>query len=125
MRGNNSFGFILEHDDEVSLESVTNQNVDKEMSLITKNEPYLERAGEGYPNIRNTYQYEQYLLNQYGDYEAVSMKRFRVLYKGESVGQIGLHSFIVRNFQSTAEVRKMALRRFSTGSTSLSRARAS
>jgi hypothetical protein len=44
------------------------------------------------------------LLGIYGDYEAISMKRFRILYKGEPVGQIGLHSFLVRNFQSTAEV---------------------
>ena len=55
--------FVLEYDKEVSLEPVTSSNIDAEMKLITKNEPYLERAGEGYSTIKNTYQYEQYLLN--------------------------------------------------------------
>lgn len=46
--------FILEYDKEVMLESVASSNINQEMELITKNEPYLERAGEGYPHIKNT-----------------------------------------------------------------------
>jgi hypothetical protein len=34
------------------------ESLEDEFKLITKNEPFLEKAGEGYKGIHNTPQYE-------------------------------------------------------------------
>lgn len=72
--------------------------------MIQQNEKYLERHGEGYPNLKNANDYYRYLLNIYGDFQNIAMKRFTISYSGAPVGQIGLHSFCIHNFTCQAEV---------------------
>lgn len=62
------------------------------------------RQRDSYPWIKNGNDLLRYLLGCYGDVEAVSMKRFRIMYDDQLVGQIGLHSFVIVNFTPQAEV---------------------
>lgn len=54
--------------------------------MIQKNEKYLESYGEGYPGINTANDYFLYLLNIYGDFENIAMKRFTIHYEDKPVG---------------------------------------
>jgi intein/homing endonuclease len=79
------------------LVSLTNESVPEEYAMIRQNDEHLTKAGENYPNINSPEQYGKYLLSIYGEFDVIALKRFRIFYKGAPCGQIGLHSFIIRN----------------------------
>ncbi|CAD8068616.1 unnamed protein product [Paramecium sonneborni] len=87
-----------------SLVQLTEERIPMDFKMIQKNETYLESYGEGYPKIKNANDYFLYLLNIYGDFQNIELKRFTIFEGDLPCGQIGLHSFCIENFTCQAEI---------------------
>ncbi|KAM3135582.1 hypothetical protein pb186bvf_012253 [Paramecium bursaria] len=90
--------------DQISIRPLEEKDLETVFNLTQINKHHLQEYGEFHNEHKCSKDFYEYLLQIYGDFDTLKYRRWSIMFNENIIGQIGLHTFVIREGQLNAEI---------------------